>query len=326
VLSSRVRLGVAAGSGVLLTALAVGFVVSARSDQAASAVADVATGELGTGPTMMVLTNGKLSMVSAADPGGVRDVTGQACDRAYQVGNTIGCLRPAGPLKAGRLVVFDASQGELRQTRSMAVTGFPNRMRISPSGRMLAYTLFVSGHTYRANGFSTGTRIVDTVTGAVADLEDFAITRDGKAYRNADVNFWGVTFVDDNAFYATLSTGNHRYLVAGDLAARTVRTLAENVECPSLSPDRTRIAFKQAIDNNPDKGWRLTVLDLKTMKRTELAETRSVDDQAEWLDNQTVAYSLQESDGTNNIWIVPANGTGGPTRLIAGANSPSLRP
>ena len=90
-----------------------------------------------------------------------------------------------------------------------------------------------------------------------------------------------------------MSTHNKRYLVKGDIAAQTVSTVAVNVECPSLSPDQTRIAFKEAVDGNPAKGWRLTVLDLATMKRTHLAETRSVDDQAAWLGNGTLMYALR---------------------------------
>lgn len=44
------------------------------------------------------------------------------------------------------------------------------------------------------------------------------------------------------------------HLVEGDLAARTVRTVVENVECPSLSPEGARIAFKQAVDGDRRRG------------------------------------------------------------------------
>jgi Tol biopolymer transport system component len=155
-------------------------------------------------------------------------------------------------------------------------------------------------------------------------LEEFAITRGGQPYQAADVNFWGVTFArNDNDFYATMSTGGHRYLVEGDLAAMTLRTLADNVECPSLSPDGTHIAFKAARDGDPTRGWRLSVLDLATMRVTPLAETRSVDDQAAWLDERTVAYGVQRSDGINDVWVVPTDGTGAPRLLVPGANSPA---
>ena len=54
----------------------------------------------------------------------------------------------------------------------------------------------------------------------------------------------------------------------------------EGVECPSLSPDGTRIAFKTRSDSGVGPiTWRIAVLDLATSEVTELAETRNVDDQ-----------------------------------------------
>ncbi|MFD0883517.1 TolB family protein, partial [Streptosporangium algeriense] len=280
------------------------------------------SGVPGAGPRLQVLTNGLLSTVSRADPGGPREVTGLRCDRAHVAGGTLACLKPVGPLSSSGLVVLDSS---LKERRNLPLTGFPNRLRVSASGRMVAWTLFIDGHSYATTGFSTRAGILDTRTGRlVASLEDFSITLDGRPYRNPDVNFWGVTFAsDDNRFYATLSTNGRRHLVEGDFAAGTVRTLRDNVECPSLSPDGTRIAYKSAVDADPKKGWRLSVLDLATRRVTALAETRSVDDQAVWLDDRTVAYALQTGDGTNNVWSVPADGAGAPRLLVPGATSPA---
>ncbi|WP_262286728.1 hypothetical protein [Micromonospora sp. MA102] len=120
-----------------------------------------------------------------------------------------------------------------------------------------------------------------------------------------------------------MSTGGKRYLVRGDLAARTVTTLAENVECPSLSPDGRRIAFKRAIDADPARGWRLSVLDLATLRVRATTEPASVDDQAAWLDDATLAYTLRGDDGRPDVWAVPADGTGRPRLLVPGAESPS---
>jgi dipeptidyl aminopeptidase/acylaminoacyl peptidase len=131
----------------------------------------------------------------------------------------------------------------------------------------------------------------------------------GKPYKAADLNFWGVTFTaDDRRFYATMSTAGHRYLVEGDIASRSVRTLRENVECPSLSPDGRRLAFKSAVDGDPGHGWRLSVLDLATLRETGLAEHRSVDDQAAWIDSGTVAYGIRRGHGNADVWRVPADG------------------
>ncbi len=83
----------------------------------------------------------------------------------------------------------------------------------------------------------------------------------------ADVNYWGITFAaDDLTFYATLpSTGGKTWLMRGDMGARTLTALRENVECPSLSPDGGRIAYKHR--DRPDH-WRLHVLDLGDKART----------------------------------------------------------
>ncbi|KOV81589.1 TolB [Nocardia sp. NRRL S-836] len=289
-------------AAVLLAGVAIGYTaLSSSTGEAADSV------PVGGGPRLLVLDNGRLATVSRADPAGPREVTAQRCDRVYGAGGTISCLRPVGALKAGELAVLDAGLNELR---TVPLTGFPNRTRVSASGRMVAWTLFVDGHSYAANGFSTSTGILDTKTGTlVRSLEELSI--EGMAPLPPDANFWGVTFAaDDNRFYATMSTGGHRYLIEGDLAARKARTLVDNVECPSLSPDGTRIAHKAAVDGDPQRGWRVSVLDLATGRVTPLAETRSVDDQPAWLDDRTVGYGIQRDDGTNDVWAVPADGSG----------------
>jgi hypothetical protein len=100
--------------------------------------------------------------------------------------------------------------------------------------------------------------------------------------------------------------------------------LRDGVECPSLSPDGTRIAFKARVPGSGGLGgarWRLSVLSLDTLVDHPLAETRSVDDQAEWLDNGTVLYSV-ESD----TYAVPADGSGAPRLFAHRADSPAVLP
>ncbi len=128
---------------------------------------------------------------------------------------------------------------------------------------------------------------------------------------------------DSNFFYATLRTGGINYLVHGDIKLRTVTVIYKGVECPSLSPDETRIAFKKLVSRN---NWRLTVLDLTTLRETPLAETRSVDDQAEWLDNDRVLYGLVDSAPWMSIMVVSADGTGQPNVFAKGAASPAVVP
>jgi Tol biopolymer transport system component len=150
----------------------------------------------------------------------------------------------------------------------------------------------------------------------LANLEKFDVTRDGKPFKAIDFNFWGVTFTrDERRFYATLSTGGEFYLVEGDIASRQARVIAEGVECPSLSPDEKRIAFKRRQGND----WRLHVLDLETKREVALAETRSVDDQVEWLDDDRILYGLIQ-----DVWVVRADGSGVPRIYIPNALSPAV--
>ncbi|MEU4447146.1 hypothetical protein AB0K14_37315 [Actinosynnema sp. NPDC050801] len=315
-MTTRTRLLITALVAVLLGAVAVTY--TALSKPEPDEVASTAV----SGPRLMVLSNGRLSTVSRSDPDGPREVTSQHCDRVYTAGGTTSCLRPVGAFKAGELAVLDP---HLREVRTVPLTGFPNRTRVSASGRMVAWTLFVDGHSYAANGFSTSTGILDAKTGAlVTSLEEFTSTVDDVATTAVDRNFWGVTFTaDDNRFYATMSTGGHRYLMEGDFAARTLRSIADNVECPSLSPDGRSIAYKAAINGDPQQGWRLSTLDIATLAVTPLAETRSVDDQPAWVDARTIAYGIQRSDGVNDVWAVPADGSGTPALLVPEANSPA---
>lgn len=311
------RAAIVTASAVVLAGVAGGYTaMAAGRDEAGTRPAAAIDG-----PQLFAITDRHVSSVAAADPGGPRTITGVECLRFYAAGGTGVCLRPRTPW-TNELVVLDKDR---RPRRAFAIPGQPNRARVSPSGRMVAWTTFVGGDSYAGGGFSTRTGITDTITGAtVMSLEEFAVTLDGRAYRNVDVNYWGVTFTaDDNVFYATLATGGKRYLVRGDLAARRVTTLKANVECPSLSPDGTRVAFKEAVGGDPARGWRLSVLDLATMRVTATAEHASVDDQAAWLDDRTLAYTLRQDDGRPDVWSVPADGTGAPHLLVPGAESPS---
>ncbi len=79
------------------------------------------------------------------------------------------------------------------------------------------------------------------------------------------------------------ATGGETYLVTRRPARRARSPpLADHVECPSLSPDGTRIAFKQADERDGHALVALAVLDLATGKRDACSPARrhSVDDQS----------------------------------------------
>jgi hypothetical protein len=265
--------------------------------------------------------DGQLELAPVDAPSSTPTELPLKCDRSYFAVSAGICLRRGKGFAAGyEAAVFGP---DLKVRHRLAVQGVPSRARVSPDGRYGSVTLFVTGHSYAAAGqFSTNTVLIDMATGTeIAPLEDFAVFKGDHQMTAVDNNFWGVTFDprDSDAFYATIATGGHTYLFKGSVKDRTGTVLHENVECPSLSPDGTRIAYKKRT-GSAARPWHITVLDLKTMRETPLAEPRSIDDQVEWLDDDRVLYGAASA-----VWTVPADGSGAPAKYLAGAGSPSVQ-
>jgi hypothetical protein len=284
----------------------------------------------------------------AADMPGGRTVLARAADRlipradgaVFELGRAEG-QRKAGSLRCKQLHVSPAGRGlclalsgngvdyegvvfdrAFEPVRRFAIAGVPDRARVSRDGRYGAFTTFNRGSSrgYFANAedFSTDTRIVDMATGeAVLRLTDqLEVTRAGRRVPTGDAQFWGVTFADGDRFYATMARQFRHLLIEGDARTGRARVLRGEVECPSLSPDGTRIAYKRRIRYT--NRWRFHVLDLSSGEDVALAEHRSIDDQPEWLGDDRIVYSDDRS-----LFTVPADGGGEPELLARHAASPA---
>ncbi len=255
--------------------------------------------------------------VYEVDGGEVRRRSAElACERVYYSAGSGLCMAVAPSGVDYEATIFDSN---LKPVDEISLTGLPSRARVSADGRYGAMTVFVSGDSYLSSptAFSTRTTIVDMSDGSrIGQLEQFDVSKDGQPFDAVDFNFWGITFArDSDRFYATLGTGGEHYLVEGSVHGRSMRVLRDGVECPSLSPDDERIAYKSRIGDG--ERWRLRVLDLDTLADHAVAETRSIDDQVEWLDDETLAYSDE-----TNVYTVPADGGGEARLLVRDATSP----
>lgn len=254
--------------------------------------------------------------VFAIEDGKLRGGGDLACERVYYAGGSGICMGVAASGVDYEATIFDS---RMRPRHELSLTGLPSRARVSADGSLGAMTVFVSGDSYLENpsAFSTRTYIVEMASGDVlGQLEQFEVSKEGEPFDAVDFNFWGITFAQDpNRFYATLGTGGEHYLVEGDVHERTLHVLRDGVECPSLSPDNTRIAYKSRIGDS-DR-WRLRVLDVATLEDHPVAESKSIDDQVEWLDDKTLAYSDEV-----NVYTVPADGSGEARLLVKDATSP----
>jgi hypothetical protein len=271
---------------------------------------------------------GLVASVPLSDPTGPRAVTSTACDRVDADQDAFVCLRSErGIAPTYTATLYDNNQKQLLQ---WPLPGVPSRTRFSPDGSLVATTAFVTGHSYATIGFSTETAIRKTSDGSsFGNLEDWKLLIDGKESEPLDRNYWGITFVDDDTFYATvgMTTEGITYLVKGDIKAKTMSTVLKTVECPSLSPDGTKIAFKRVTSGSgATVHWTPAIYDIASGKVTVLdIESRSVDDQIAWLDDDTLLYGLtNDTPGDSDIWKLAADGSSKPSIFIKHAWSPAI--
>jgi len=267
---------------------------------------------------------GHLALVPLQDPAGPRAILPTTCERAYATGQGGICLHAAdGPMTSYRALLLDA---DLSESANLELGGLPSRARVSAEGGYAASTVFVAGHAYTDAGFSTETLIYDLRSREpVGNIESWPTFRDGQPVTAADRNYWGVSFVGNGPrFYATMGTAGTTFLVEGDLETQRMTVLQENAGCPSVSPDGTRVVYKQRDEATGDSP--LVVYDVATGQVSALGETRPVDDQVAWLNDNSVVYAVGQGFSSVkdfDIWAAPLDG-GQPTLLVPDAASPSV--
>ena len=260
-----------------------------------------------------------VSLIALA-PLGPRVPTALVCERVHYAGGQGLCL--AGEHGAESRYFAVTFGKDFIPIQRVELAGAPIYTKVSGNGLYGAASVLVAQPTDVNPEAPTETVILDLRSGVVvAELDDFAVTRDGATFEATDRDLWGVTFSSDgDRFYATLRTAGNTYLVEGSIRGRRLAVIHPNVSAPALSPDGTRVAYAKLI-SNIGPTLRYHVLDLATLVETPLAETTSIDDQMEWLDDQRILYGLAA-----DTWVVPADGTGSPALFLPDGLSASVVP
>ena len=127
---------------------------------------------------------------------------------------------------------------------------------------------------------------------------------------------------------AIAATPNGDRLLTGSFDSKTLEPTGYLGSCPSISPDGRHLVFKETLD---DGDYALTAVDLTTGEQWTLGETRSVDDQVEWLDNDTILYAIHPDgdDGTDvqpqfDIWMLDIAPGSEPELFLPAADSPAV--
>jgi len=258
------------------------------------------------------------SLVPLDSPGGMRVATCLVCERVHFAAGHGVCLAAEHGAESSYFAqVFGA---DFAPTTRIGLDGAPTFARVSPDGRMAAVSFQTSPPTELMPIAPSQTWLLDTTSGQVlADLAKFALVRDGVAVAAPDADYLGVTFKrDGDGFYVSVRFGGNIYLAEGSISAQRLNVLRDRVSAPSLSPDESRLAFASLV-SSVGPTWRFHLLDLATGVDRELPETRSIDDQMEWMGGDQLLYGL-----STDIWSVGADGASAPLPFLFGGLSPAV--
>ncbi|KAG1647475.1 hypothetical protein GQR58_030576 [Nymphon striatum] len=154
-------------------------------------------------------------------------------------------------------------------------------------------------------------------------------------FQASDRNYWGVSFLPDGSGDYTVTFGSADTVEVLQYSEATNEAEPLNLEgsCPSVSPDGRFIVYKRADFDRAvlgeESNIRLVLHDTDTGQERLLGETRFVDDQVEWLDEDTIVYAIKRDDEESiqpayDVWSLDLDPTAEPQLLVPFADSPAV--
>lgn len=235
-------------------------------------------------------------------------------------------------------VVFDATDDRAAKIRSYQ-SPFPSRARVRADGSRYTTTGFVNGREYEEIGATETTQtlaLIDDPTGAgpMVGLSQFHVDGSARRYTTDRFQYWGVSFGDQDRFWVTgyFDDETGPEIMIGDVATMTLEPAGHFGSCPSVSPDGATVVFKKT---RAAGGFVLVALDIESGTETVVGETRSVNDQVEWIDNDTIIYALHPDEGPGaeevedeqeryDLWTVDLAPGSVPVLFATNASSPAV--
>ena len=232
---------------------------------------------------------------------GSRTLLERECTRVHIAAERGVCLSQIdGVVTSFATSFFDPATPET--TIKSYASALPSRARISPDGRFSSVTAFISGASYEDIGGGSSTIVtIDDIDGSgntLTSLVQYEVDSDDPRYDNLEPQYWGMTFANDDEFYVTGFFGDEPEVMRGSIETQTLVPTGWDGSCPSLSPDGKTIVFKEP---RLDGGFSLAAVDIESGRRWVINESKSVDDQVEWLDNDTILYAVHPDGGDTPV-------------------------
>ncbi len=261
---------------------------------------------------------------------GTRTLLDRTCMRVHIATDYGVCLSEDGGVLPTFTTTFFQAENLDADVKSYA-SALPSRARISPDGTFSAITAFVTGTSYIDIGTESTTIVtIDEIDSnrLLRGAGQFTIDSDEARFDNQNPQYWGITFAsDEDEIYVTGFFGAKPEVMRGTLNNMTIEPTGWVGSCPSLSPDGKTLVFKELTADNT---YDLIAVDLETNTKHKLGETRTVDDQVEWLDNDTILYARYQEGGDTavqpelDIWMLDIAEGSVPELFLPNADSPAV--